>query len=139
MIWTMIMWSFDMLKITYNFYLTGKDVTQVAAHPEGKHYLALTKSGDVYSWGNGDWGELGHGDTSSLDSPKIIQDLSGRSIVFIAGERKTVINPHYLSRLSRVCFIVVCGNPSSISFSVGSAYSAAVTSTGELYTWGKGI
>ena len=114
-------------------------MTQVAAHPEGKHYLALTKSGDVYSWGNGDWGELGHGDTNSLDSPKLIQDLSGRSIVFIAGERKTVINPHYLSRLSRVCFIVVCGNPSSISFSVGSAYSAAVTSTGELYTWGKGI
>ena len=60
-------------------------MTQVAAHPEGKHYLALTKAGDVYSWGNGDAGQLGHGDTGSLDSPKLVQELAGRAVVFVAG------------------------------------------------------
>ena len=60
----------------------------VAAHPEGKHYLALTKSGDVFSWGNGDSGQLGHGDTSALDAPKLVQDLSGRNVVFVAGKRR---------------------------------------------------
>lgn len=39
-----------------------KEVTKLAAHPEGKHFLALSADGDVYSWGNGDGGRLGHGD-----------------------------------------------------------------------------
>lgn len=43
--------------------LQDKEVTKVAAHPEGSHYLALTSEGEVYSWGNGDGGKLGHGDT----------------------------------------------------------------------------
>ncbi len=42
--------------------LGDKEVVKLAAHPEGKHYLALTTEGDVYSWGNGDGGRLGHGD-----------------------------------------------------------------------------
>ena len=37
-------------------------VTMVACHPEGKHFMALSSGGDVYSWGNGDGGKLGHGD-----------------------------------------------------------------------------
>lgn len=39
--------------------LKDKDVVKVASHPEGKHYLALTKEKDVYSWGSGDGGRLG--------------------------------------------------------------------------------
>ena len=39
-----------------------KEVKMIAAHPEGKHCLALTGGGEVYSWGNGDGGRLGHGD-----------------------------------------------------------------------------
>ena len=39
-----------------------KEVTKLASHADGKHYLALTNEGDVYSWGNGDGGRLGHGD-----------------------------------------------------------------------------
>lgn len=46
----------------YNVCLVGlkdKEVVKVASHPEGKHYLALTKEKDVYSWGSGDGGRLG--------------------------------------------------------------------------------
>ena len=39
-----------------------KEITKLAAHPEGKHFLALSAEGDVYSWGNGDGGRLGQGD-----------------------------------------------------------------------------
>ena len=40
-----------------------KEVIQLAANADGKHFLALTVEGDVYSWGCGDSGCLGHGDT----------------------------------------------------------------------------
>ena len=43
--------------------LADKEVVKIASHPEGRHFLALTTEGEVYSWGNGDNGKLGHGDT----------------------------------------------------------------------------
>ncbi|KAK7486952.1 hypothetical protein BaRGS_00021768, partial [Batillaria attramentaria] len=82
-----------------------KEVIKVAAHPDGKHYLALTCDGEVYSWGNGDGGRLGHGDNIARDEPTLVTTLSGKHIVHIA---------------------------------VGSTYSAAVTASGELFTWGRG-
>lgn len=59
----------------------------------------------VYSWGEGEEGKLGHGDRLCCDKPKLIEALSGVSIVDIA---------------------------------CGSAHSACITSSGNLYTWGKG-
>lgn len=43
--------------------LTPVSVTTVAVHPGGRHALALTEEGKVYSWGCGDRGQLGHGNT----------------------------------------------------------------------------
>lgn len=37
------------------------------------HTLALSKDGKVYSWGDGDYGKLGHGNTLMQKVPKIIQ------------------------------------------------------------------
>ncbi|KAI0242379.1 hypothetical protein LSAT2_013651 [Lamellibrachia satsuma] len=82
-----------------------KEVTKLAAHPEGKHFLALSADGDVYSWGNGDGGRLGHGDNNSYEVPTLVMTLSGKQTTTIT---------------------------------CGSTYSAAITSLGELYTWGRG-
>lgn len=38
----------------------------------------------VYSWGNGDGGRLGHGDSSSREEPTLIQELQGKTVVGIA-------------------------------------------------------
>lgn len=49
-------------KTNYKIFLAGlkdKEVIKIASHPEGKHYLALTREKDVFSWGNGDGGRLG--------------------------------------------------------------------------------
>lgn len=37
------------------------------------HTLALTDDGLVYSWGDGDYGKLGHGNCATLKSPKLIR------------------------------------------------------------------
>ena len=80
-------------------------IFQVAVNSGGKHCLALSGDGDVFSWGEGDDGKLGHDNKNSCDRPRVIEALRGKDIVDI---------------------------------SCGGAHSAAITSTGELYTWGKG-
>lgn len=37
------------------------------------HTLCLTVDGEVYSWGDGDYGKLGHGNTATQKYPKLIQ------------------------------------------------------------------
>lgn len=85
--------------------LTHVVVTQVAVNSGGKHCLALTATGDVYSWGEGDDGKLGHGNKVHCERPRLIEALRGKHIVMVA---------------------------------CGGAHSAAISASGELYTWGKG-
>jgi E3 ubiquitin-protein ligase HERC2 len=36
-------------------------IKKVAVHSGGKHAMALSVDGDLFSWGEGDDGKLGHG------------------------------------------------------------------------------
>nr|XP_022903495.1 E3 ubiquitin-protein ligase HERC2 isoform X1 [Onthophagus taurus] len=85
--------------------LQDKEVIKIAAHTEGKHFMALTKDSAVYSWGNGDGGRLGHGDNASKDEPTVIEALRGKDIIDVQ---------------------------------CGGTYSAAISTSGILYTWGRG-
>ncbi len=40
--------------------------------------------GEVYSWGEGDDGKLGHGNKTSCDRPRVIEALRGRDVVGIS-------------------------------------------------------
>ena len=80
-------------------------VKKVAVHPGGRHCLALTIDGKVFSWGEGEDGKLGHFSRANCDKPKLIEALRAKRIRDIA---------------------------------CGSSHSAAITSNGELYTWGNG-
>lgn len=80
-------------------------VKKVAVHSGGKHALALTLDGKVFSWGEGEDGKLGHGNRLTMDKPKMIESLRAKKIRDIA---------------------------------CGSSHSSAISSSGELYTWGLG-
>ncbi|XP_052902276.1 probable E3 ubiquitin-protein ligase HERC2 [Anopheles moucheti] len=99
--------SISMTEDNYPERVKGLETTivQLAAHCEGHHVLALATNGDVFSWGNGDGGRLGHGDTIAKELPTRIAALAERQVTG-----------------------VFCG----------SSYSAAITASGELYTWGRG-
>ncbi|XP_062251671.1 LOW QUALITY PROTEIN: E3 ubiquitin-protein ligase HERC2 [Platichthys flesus] len=90
-------------------FLSSRKIVKLAAHPDGQHYLALSANGEVFSWGCGDGGRLGHGDTTYLEEPAVIIAFNGKQT------GKHVVH-------------IACG----------STYSAAVTADGELYTWGRG-
>lgn len=46
--------------------------------------MALTKAGHVYSWGEGEEGLLGHGDTRSQNVPKRMEAFRNMEIQAIA-------------------------------------------------------
>ncbi|XP_028301238.1 E3 ubiquitin-protein ligase HERC2 isoform X2 [Gouania willdenowi] len=89
--------------------LSARKIVKLAAHPDGQHHLALSSNGEVFSWGCGDGGRLGHGDTTYLEEPTVIAAFNGKQ------SGKHVVH-------------IACG----------STYSAAITAEGELYTWGRG-
>ncbi len=80
-------------------------VKKVSVHSGGKHAMALTVDGRVFSWGEGDDGKLGHCSRMSCDKPRLIEALKSKRVRDIA---------------------------------CGSSHSAAITSSGELFTWGCG-
>jgi hypothetical protein len=74
-----------------------------------KHILALMEGGYVFSWGTGYLGQLGLGDDSSWDTPRMIRHL----------------DPKRLSDGASVK-TVVCGG----------SHSGVVTTSGGIYMWG---
>lgn len=53
--------------------LIDKKVKQVQCGFQ--HTVCITEDGEVYSWGNGKNGALGHGDWNELNSPKKVEGL----------------------------------------------------------------
>ncbi|XP_055683095.1 RCC1 domain-containing protein 1 [Lutzomyia longipalpis] len=49
-----------------------------------EHAVLLTKNGDVFSWGNGLRGQLGHGDLENRTEPELIEALAGIKIIDIS-------------------------------------------------------
>lgn len=59
-------------------------IKKVSVNSGGKHCLALSSENEVFSWGEGEDGKLGHGNRDSYDRPKLIEALSGFGINDIA-------------------------------------------------------
>ena len=83
--------------------LVGKRVVQVVVG--GSHTLVLTSDGEVFSFGSGEHGRLGHGVKTHENTPRRVESLVGKRVVQVA---------------------------------VGGHHSAVVTSDGEVLTFGKG-
>ncbi len=47
--------------------------------------IALTETGNVYSWGKGYKGRLGHQGSDNVRSPKLIEAFSSVDVVMVSG------------------------------------------------------
>eukprot|EP00922_Rhytidocystis_sp_ex-Travisia-forbesii_P069899 GHVS01104376.1.p1 GENE.GHVS01104376.1~~GHVS01104376.1.p1 ORF type:complete len:573 (+),score=92.44 GHVS01104376.1:178-1896(+) len=81
----------------------------------GHHSALLTQKGDLYTWGGGAFGKLGHGqNTEDVPTPQVVEVyLQGGS----GGGRAT--------------------RPVVVSASLGAQHCGAVTSCGTVYVWGE--
>lgn len=51
--------------------LRGVEVVDIAAG--GAHSACITASGELYTWGKGRYGRLGHGDSEDQLKPKLVR------------------------------------------------------------------
>lgn len=125
-----------------------------------KHAVLVTKQGEIFSWGEGSGGRLGHGVEVDVANPKYISALSGLNIesvscgehhtcaVTVSGDLYTwgdgIHNFGLLGHGNEFSHWIpkrVRGQMEGMHVSVvscGPWHSAAVTSTGLLFTFGDG-
>ncbi len=72
-------------------HLTGENVKQIASGRN--HFLLVTESGKLFSFGMGKHGVLGHGDSINTAHPKLVEALNGSSVTCAAccGHQSAII------------------------------------------------
>ncbi|PSR95812.1 Ultraviolet-B receptor like [Actinidia chinensis var. chinensis] len=125
-----------------------------------KHAVLVTKQGEIFSWGEGLGGRLGHGVEVEVSNPKLISALSGLDTELVAcGEYHTCAvtlsgdlytwgdGTHNFgllghgSEAGRWTPRKVCGQMEGMHvtcISCGPWHTAAVTMGGQLFTFGQG-
>ncbi|KAM1102738.1 hypothetical protein ACFX19_011530 [Malus domestica] len=125
-----------------------------------RHAVLVTKQGEIFSWGEESGGRLGHGVDTDVSHPKLIETLSRMNVELVAcGEYHTCAvtlsgdlytwgdGTHHFGLLghgSEVSHWIpkkVCGHLEGIHISYiacGPWHTAAVTSGGQLFTFGDG-
>ncbi|XP_042364650.1 probable E3 ubiquitin-protein ligase HERC1 isoform X3 [Plectropomus leopardus] len=134
--------------------LFGKVVVCVSAGY--RHSAAVTNDGELYTWGEGDFGRLGHSDSQSRNVPTLVKDVSGVGQVACGsshtiavaqdgrtvwsfgggdngklghGDTNRVYRPKVIEALHGFIIRKVCA---------GSQSSLALTSAGQVFAWGCG-
>lgn len=134
-----------------------KTVVKLAAHCEGKHYLALTADNMVYSWGLGEGGRLGLGDNLPKDVPTKIEFFADKEVVNVycgATYSAAITANGELYTWGRGTFGRLGHNNSDdknvptlvqalkqykvidVTLGSGDSHTLCVTDTGNVFTWG---
>eukprot|EP00741_Cyanophora_paradoxa_P009380 tig00000144_g9086.t1 len=123
----------------------------------GFHHAAAVSDVGMFTWGSGEYGQLGHGENTNVFTPKLVEALSNRRVRRVAcgtnhtmcltdsgqvftwgrgkhgrlghGDEKDAFLPQEIDMLR---------SKQIVQISAGGAHSAALTSLGDLYMWGNG-
>jgi len=117
--------------------LTHVRVAAICAR--GAHVLALeADSGKVWSWGRGDEGQLGHGNTAPSSRPRPIACFGGGGSTT---SDDTMLSPgdnSSRSSSSSSSASGMSGAVRAVAIACGRQHSCALDDQGQLWTWGGG-
>lgn len=135
--------------------LRGDAAKQVAAC--GFHTAVLTTTGHVWSWGEGKFGRLGHGDEENQVEPKRVDALAGTRIRQIAcggfhtacvgedgrlwtfggGEHGQLGHSDKINKMEPT-LVATLVEESVVMITCGWSHTVALTHGGTVWTWGNG-
>ena len=136
--------------------LAGKRITCIAAG--GAHSAAVTVEGEVWTWGRGRSGRLGHGDTKSQVLPKLVKgsgvapgdsESSAGLLSWLGFGSKKADAPDPDFVFDPLQFLPPPDDPHGCGSAgrwrgvrvlrvvCGRAFTLAVTARGEVWTWGS--
>ena len=134
--------------------LEGKNVVIISAGY--RHSGAVTEDGVLYTWGEGDFGRLGHGDSQSRDVPTMVKDIGpvsqiacgaahtlalsedGRTVWSFGSGDHGKLGHGDLARVYRPKMVDSLQGLTLSKIQVGSHMSMALTNDGSIYVWGTG-
>ena len=131
-------------------------VLSVSVSAGANHILAIGSDGNVYAWGNNEFGQLGTGNTTSISTPTVITGLRDKHIVSVSAgncfslaldENGNVYsfgknNKGQLGYASATEFSATPARIEALDgvtlsqISAGDASAIAINTNGKLYTWG---
>uniref|UniRef100_A0A671MPI0 HECT-type E3 ubiquitin transferase n=1 Tax=Sinocyclocheilus anshuiensis TaxID=1608454 RepID=A0A671MPI0_9TELE len=109
--------------------LQGKVVVCVSAGY--RHSAAVSEDGELYTWGEGDFGRLGHGDSNSRNIPTLVKDISNVGEVS-CGSSHTIA----LSKDGRTVWSFGGGDNGELTYTT-FAFSTFCCIYNEVYAWGN--
>ena len=136
--------------------MQGKSVKQVACG--WHHTCALLDNGQLYTWGSGEYGRLGHGHETHQVSPKMVEALQGKAVTFVGaggfhtaciiegGNLMTWGGSHFGQlghgdEADRKTPEVVKGVQQAVAHKVacGMHHTLMLTETQEVWSWGRTV
>ncbi|GIL48326.1 hypothetical protein Vafri_4613 [Volvox africanus] len=135
------------------------DVARVACAP--RHAALITRNGELYTWGLGRDGNLGHGWCGNVPKPRLLTRMGGRGVrtvscgegasAAISAEQRLFMWGKGTAGQLGNGYAFPCAEPAPVVFpglredvkvlavSCGPYHTAAITEGGLLYTWGNGL
>ena len=123
----------------------------------GDFSACISDKGRLYTWGRGNYGNLGHGNTDSLSKPTVVQSLSDQGIIGISCGSKHMLAITTSFRVyswgngghGRLGHGDTTGtatprpiealiNQNIMQASCGDSHTAVVSTLGAIYSWGAG-
>ena len=107
--------------------LTNRLQRVVSLAVGASHTAIVTDAGDVYTWGWGDHGQLGHGSFRNEQQPRLLDTLFYKAVSYTGRDANLRSNRSRAAETVKIKEIAA-----------GDDFTAALSEVGRVYTWGSG-
>ena len=101
----------------------------------GDHTCAVSRNGEVFTWGRGSWGQLGHGTLANEVLPRQVVALAGKFAVQASSQSP---NAEGIYNMCLLCHESKFASLPSAQAAAGSRHTLVLTVSGRVHAFGSG-